>query len=147
MTSETAGKIAVCERAEKEGLQFIDKGDKGLLSYEEPSEQNGVPLLIKIGTSAARTPSSSFQRPSSKPRKTPKRSTPSLTDSPYFGLVEDHEDVRLDRHRRPRSTDRHNHDGANSAKSFPSAPRTIVGAKTVFNWPASWVSSMAAAAI
>jgi hypothetical protein len=44
---ETAGKIAVRERAEKGGLQFIDNGDKGMLSYEEPSEQDGVPLLIK----------------------------------------------------------------------------------------------------
>ena len=44
---ETAGKTAVRQRAEENGLQFIDKGDMGLLSYEEPSEQNGVPLLIK----------------------------------------------------------------------------------------------------
>lgn len=44
---ETAGKMAVREHAEEHGLQYSEVGDKGMLSYEEPSEQDGVPLLIK----------------------------------------------------------------------------------------------------
>jgi hypothetical protein len=44
---ETAGKIAVKERAEKEGRRYYEIEDKGILSYEEPSVQNGVPLVVK----------------------------------------------------------------------------------------------------
>ena len=44
---QTAGKIAVKEHAEKKRHQYYEIGDKGLLSYDRPSEQDGVPLLIK----------------------------------------------------------------------------------------------------
>lgn len=44
---ETAGKIAVRQRAEEMGLAYHEVEDKGILSYEDPSEQDGVPLLVK----------------------------------------------------------------------------------------------------
>jgi hypothetical protein len=44
---ETAGKIAVREHAEGHGLPYSEIGDKGMLSYEGTSEQNGVPMLMK----------------------------------------------------------------------------------------------------
>jgi hypothetical protein len=44
---ETAGKVAVQERAQKKGLHYYERDDKGILAYEEPSEQDGIPLVIK----------------------------------------------------------------------------------------------------
>lgn len=44
---DTAGKIAVRQRAEERGIAYYEVEDKGILSYDEPSEQDDVPLLVK----------------------------------------------------------------------------------------------------
>ncbi len=44
---ETAGKSAVRRAAEEQGVEYSEIEDKGIISYEEPSEADGVPLLIR----------------------------------------------------------------------------------------------------
>lgn len=44
---ETAGKSAVRRAAEEEGVEYSEIEDKGVIPYEKPSEQDGVPLLMK----------------------------------------------------------------------------------------------------
>jgi len=44
---ETAGRVAVQDEAKKRGLRYWEIADKGVISYEGSSEQNGVPLRIK----------------------------------------------------------------------------------------------------
>ena len=45
---ETAGKFVVQQMAEERALPYTEIGDKGMLSYEEASEQDGVPLVLKF---------------------------------------------------------------------------------------------------